>query len=327
MNFQCSNCGGNMVYDPESKKMFCEYCNSYDSHKKEGDDSLSVCPSCGGTINVNELTSASRCVYCGNYIVFDKRVSENYKPDSIMPFIISKKKAVECMKDHFKKRVFKPTDFLSEPTLNSFNGFYVPFFLYDYSLTGHMTAEGRKVRTWSSGGYDYQETSYYNIQRRMCCAYDNVPADASLAMEDDKMDLLEPFDYNCLMEFDPKFMSGFFGEIYNTDASTLEHRAKEKVFESARVLMKDSISGYSSVKTISEVYDYNPGKTDYTLLPVWLYFYKYKDKTYRFFVNGQSGKVAGETPVSVKKVVSYGLTMGGILILLIKILLCILEVL
>ena len=38
------------------------------------------------------------------------------------------------------------------------------------------------------------------------------------------------------------------------------------------------------------------------LLPVWLAAYKYRGKTYRFVVNGQTGKVQGERPYSAWKI-------------------------
>ena len=40
----------------------------------------------------------------------------------------------------------------------------------------------------------------------------------------------------------------------------------------------------------------------YLMLPVWFSNFKYKDKVYQFMVNGQTGKVAGKTPISVWKV-------------------------
>lgn len=326
MNFQCKNCGSGMVYDPERKKMYCMHCESVDSHELKGDRSITVCPACGGEIQVSELTSSSRCSYCGNYLIFDERVEGVYKPDTILPFQISKKQAVEAMKEEFKGRVFTPTSFLSEPTLNQLNGYYVPFFLYDYEALGTYRAEGVKVRSWTSGGYDYTERSYYNIARNMRVHFDNIPQDASFGMEDDCMNLVEPYDYRLLTDFDPKFMSGFLGEIYNDSAEFFEPKARARAKDSASVLLRGSVSGYASINSVNEQVEVNPGKTDYALLPVWLYVYKWKDKIYRFFINGQTGKVVGETPVSIKKIWFYGGTLAAVVFLGLKFILKILEV-
>lgn len=327
MNFQCKNCGANMVFDPERQTMYCEHCESVDSHEQKGDRSITVCAACGGEVILNPLTSASQCAYCGNYLIFDERIEGVYKPDTILPFKISKKAAVECMKQEFKKRIFTPTSFLSEPTLKDLNGYYVPYFLFDYKADAFYEGEGTKIRRWSSGGYDYTETSYYAIRRHMKASYDNIPADASVAMEDDAMDLMEPYDYSQLVGFAPKYMSGFWGEIYNDNASAFEPRAKQKANASAHQLLSQSVSGYSSVRVISENVALQPGKTDYALLPVWLYVYKFGGKIYRFFVNGQNGKVVGETPVSTGKVFSYGLTMAAALFGIVKIGMMLLEIL
>ena len=137
---------------------------------------------------------------------------------------------------------------------------------------------------------------------------------------------VEPYKYDQLLEFDPKYMSGFFGEVYNEEPSAFEPRAKLKAAESAKILIKDSISGYASVSAKSENISMENGRTDYALFPVWLYVYKYKDEIFRFYVNGQTGKVVGKTPISTKKVWAYGLSMAAILFFGLKLLWMILEV-
>ena len=46
-------------------------------------------------------------------------------------------------------------------------------------------------------------------------------------------------------------------------------------------------------------------KTLYALYPVWILNTKWKDKSYRFAVNGQTGKVAGDLPVSALKFMMF----------------------
>ena len=49
------------------------------------------------------------------------------------------------------------------------------------------------------------------------------------------------------------------------------------------------------------------------LLPVWIAAYQYGGKTYRFLVNGATGKVAGKAPVSWPKIL---IAVGAVLLLL-----------
>ena len=39
--------------------------------------------------------------------------------------------------------------------------------------------------------------------------YEGIPVDASIAMEDGIMDLMEPYNYKELMQHDNKYLSGF----------------------------------------------------------------------------------------------------------------------
>ena len=310
MNFQCKNCGGNMIFAPARQKMYCPYCEGEDTETVAGNDSLTVCASCGAEVDPGEYKSSDKCPYCGNFLVFNKRVEGDYKPDSIIPFKLDKDMAVAAMDKEFKKRLFAPVSFLSEKSLESIKGAYVPFFLYDYLADSEFSGEGTKVKRWSSGNYDYTETSYYSIERVMHASFDNIPVDASLEMDDYTMDLMEPYDYSELMSFDPKYLSGFFGEIYNDTADKFADRAKKKAADSAEVLMKKSIGGYNSMKTLVDRTTLTDQKIDYALFPVWVYKYRFRGKDFNFYVNGQTGKVIGKTPVSVLKVIIYSVFSG-----------------
>jgi len=47
---------------------------------------------------------------------------------------------------------------------------------------------------------------------------------------------------------------------------------------------------------------YTDIKFKHVLLPVWISAYRYRDKVYRFIINGQTGEVSGESPKSWWKV-------------------------
>lgn len=312
MIFKCKNCGGNIVYDPERGTMCCPHCESLDSEDKVlSTEYMTTCGNCGAPMEgaISTFTSATKCPNCGTYAVLDERVEGEYLPELILPFKVSKQEAIAFLKDEFKNRIFTPLTFLSKASLNKIEGTYVPFFMYDYDTDTDYYGTGTKVRSWSSGGYRYTETSYYDIRRKMETDFDMVPVDASDYMEDDYMDLLEPYNYKELRGFEDKLMSGFYGEIYNKPEGELEDRAKVKIKGAVETLINQSISGYSSVKQNSMNVGMSKKKAHYALLPVWEYVYSYHGKDYKFHVNGQTGKVVGRTPVATGQVVAYGATV------------------
>ena len=322
MIFKCKNCEGNVVYSPEKHKMYCPFCDSEESGERRDytEQDLKVCPNCGGEVPVQEHTSAIRCPYCDNYLILNERVEGEYEPALIIPFQLGKEKCKEIIRDKFKKCLFAPTDFLSEVRLNGIEGDYVPFWFYDYDVNCDFQAEGTKVRSWTSGNLQYTETSYYNIVRDMDVAFRKIPADASVKMPDDVMDLLEPYSYDALEPFKPEYMSGFVGEKYNMVSDLVENRAKTKMKAAADTMMRGSYSGYNSVRTRSNSMVENDSAARYGLLPVWKYIYSYKGKEYPFYVNGQTGKLVGTAPISSKKVWAYAGTLWVCLTIILEVL-------
>lgn len=328
MIFKCDNCGGNVLFNPEKGKMCCPHCDGIDSQKKvTGEQSMERCINCGAPLTVKDYTSAMQCEHCGCSLIFDERVQGQYQPHLMVPFAVSKTKAKEIMRERFKKKAFTPSNFLSEQMLDKMEGMYVPFFLYDFNVHSQLHAEGTKRRTWTSGDTEYTETSYYDVQREMTVDFDRIPVDASVALDDGIMDLMEPYDYKALQDFKEEFMSGFVSEIYSNDSEQMRPRAKKKAVDSADAMMRESTGGYSTLRVIHKNTDTRDVATNYTLMPVWHYRYIYKGETFDYYINGQTGKAVGKTPVSKGKVFGYGATVWGFMTLIMSMLMLVSTVL
>lgn len=318
MVFKCKNCNGNVVYSPEKHTMFCPYCDSQDSEEQKEStmSEINICPDCNGVIQLTEHTAATKCPYCGDYVVLNSRVEGEFTPKWIIPFKMGKEGCKKLLQKRFKKVVFAPTDFLSETKLKTIEGTYVPYWMYDYDTNCEFQGRGSKVRTWTEGNIEYKETKYYDVYRNFDLKFRNVPADASESMPDSVMDLVEPFQYKELENFQPKFLSGFLAEKYNMTSDVVEQRARTKMEHDAESILKESYQGYDHMQIIDRDVRASKGAVDYGLLPVWRYEYKYKDKDYPFYVNGQTGKIVGEVPISKGKVCGYSFTLWGSLTLL-----------
>ena len=210
------------------------------------------------------------------------------------------------LQEEFKNRIFAPASFLSEATLSRMEGSYVPFWLYDMSADCHYDGTGTRVRVWRSGDTEYTETSWFHILRDMEVEFEKIPADASKGLPDEIMDLMEPYEYNDLQDFAPEYMSGFLGEVYNGPSTEYEPRARDKAQTDAKSLLMQTVAGYSATVPNRETVDIRQRDVQYALLPVWCYRYRYRDRDYDCYVNGQTGKMAGELPLSIPCALLYG---------------------
>ena len=183
-----------------------------------------------------------------------------------------------------------------------------------------------QIRTWEEGDYDCTETSTYRIVRDFDVDYDKIPVDASKAMPDAMMDLVEPYKYEALGEFDAKFLSGFQAEIYDEDKDTLFPRAKKKADKYSQKYLGGYNVEYDAVRPTVNDKKSTEKASFYSFLPLWRYVYRYGGKNYEFYVNGQTGKAVGEAPTSLSKALVWFVAVFGSLFFTVEMLLYLLGV-
>ena len=327
MIYKCKNCGGNVVYDPDRKAMHCPYCDGIETQDKAPGGGMELCANCGAPIEAGDYRSAVKCEYCGHYTIFDERVEGVYEPRLILPFKMGKAAAVSCLEKEFSRRVFVPESFLSQATVEKMEGSYIPFWLYDMKADCHYSGTGTTVRVWVSGDTEYTETSYFQVNRDVDVDFEKLPVDASLEMEDQVMDMMEPYQYEALENFRPEYMSGFLGEVYNQSAEVLEPRAEDRARKDASVMLHNTMGGYTTLIPQQETIRMHDIQTKYALLPVWWYRYSYEGQNYDCFVNGQTGKVIGKAPLCKKRIFAYSGTFFASLTIILMLIKGILEVL
>ena len=77
--------------------------------------------------------------------------------------------------------------------------------------------------------------------------------------------------------------------------------------------LRNTVIGYTTVTETSNTVRTDGHEVKYGLLPVWMLYTKWKDKDYLFAMNGQTGKLIGDLPVSVGKFFAWFLGLGSVL--------------
>ena len=323
--YKCPNCNADLKFDPATQKLACEFCGSsftVEEIKKicakaensipteaqlenmkdfEDHTNLFHCASCGADIMCDDQQTALFCYYCHNPVILAGKLTGQYKPNKVIGFKLTKEKATEQFKNWIKKRTFVPTEFKSSQQLEKITGLYVPFWVADCDVDAEYCALGKKVRSWTSGGYRYTETNEFRIVRRAEVHTDGIPADGESKIDDALMEAIEPFDYKELKDFSMSYLSGFFADKYDVDKAMVFPRIRVRAQQASKDVVHGSVSGYTTV--VPSVENYNIMNTDwqYMMLPVWFMTYKFNDKNYYFAMNGETGKVTGILPLSKKK--------------------------
>lgn len=344
IQYKCPDCGADMSFDSKTGMLHCDNCGhddaieNLDQGKASTSDSTIehettenwdqvhthetfsgnetreyICKNCGAVIFTDADTTATSCSFCGAPVVLADRLQGSYAPAKVIPFTISKEQASEAFRKWCKKGRLTPNDFKVADRIKSITGMYIPFFLYDLHTDAELNATCTKVRTYTKGEYIYTETQYFNVYRNADLSYLKIPVDASEKMNDDMMDRLEPFQYEGLKDFQMPYLAGYIAEKYNYDEKQLFPRVRQRAEHFADQYLRSTIHGYSSTRVNFEHVNVQPKDTFYTLLPVWMVCYDYKQSEHTFAMNGQTGKIVGKPPISRQKVIGHIAKYAGII--------------
>ena len=270
-----------------------------------------ICPSCGAEIVCDETTAATSCVYCGNPTVVPGQFQGMLKPDYVIPFKLDKQQAINALTQYYKGKKFLPKKFSDGNQISKIQGVYVPFWLFDGSAHGELVMEASRSHITRTSSEEITTTQHFHVERGGDIRFERVPVDGSSKMPDDHMDAIEPYDYSEMREFSTAYLPGFLADKYDVDAEESSKRADLRLENSAVALLENTVVGYDSKMVTGKNIQLNHGTAKYALLPVWTLHTKWQDKDYLFAMNGQTGKLIGDLPVSKGKFLAW---MAGIAI-------------
>ena len=258
-----------------------------------------TCPSCGAELICEATTVATQCPYCGNPTVVPSQFDGYLKPDYILPFKLDKEAAVKALKEFYKDKKLLPRAFASDNQIEKIQGVYVPFWLFNGTAEVDMSFRASRSMTHREGDRIITETDHFQLRRAGDVDFVRIPVDGSRRMPDAHMDAIEPFDYSELKPFSPAYLPGFLADKYDVDKEECAKRADERAAHTAeQVVAATAVGGYASCSPMGESIRLRRGEVNYALMPVWMLSTRWNDQSFLFAMNGQTGKLIGDLPVS-----------------------------
>ena len=196
-------------------------------------------------------------------------------------------------------------------------GIYVPYWTYDadtksrYSgQRGTVYYETRTVmRDGKSVQQRVQKIRWRSVSGRVARFFDDVLVLASTSLPKRFTDALGPWDLSELDPYRPEYLAGFRAEGYTVELPDGYQEARAYMDRIIERDVKFDIGGDRQ-----RVSDIDTSISDVTfkhiLLPVWMAAYKYRGKTFRFVINGRTGRVQGERPYSAWKIIFAVITVA-----------------
>lgn len=347
---KCIRCGAVLEFKPGTTSLTCIYCGAENAiavkddkieeidyvkfikeklDKEEKIEVVSVkCESCGAAITLAPNITADECPYCAhNIVVSGGSSSKLLKPKSLLPFKIPQQQAAQSFRTWIDRLWFAPSDLKKKTQGEKIFGIYIPYWTYDagthsiytgqrgdyYYVTESYTARNERGETVTKHR-QVRHTRWTPAAGSVSNSFDDVLVIAGNSLPARYTEKLEPWPLNELVPYDDKFLSGFRSESYQLDVTAGMETAKTKMEPTIIATIKQDIGGdEQQISSMSTTYNNITFK--HILLPIWISSYRFKDKVYRFLINGQTGEVQGERPYSILKITAAVLAVIIIIVL------------
>ncbi len=325
--FKRPACGGNLEFDPQSGRFVCGYCGqSFDEEElkaqseereKEAEQRRQTggmreyhCGNCGAEIVTEETTAATRCYYCHSPIVLSDRVTEEYRPDAVIPFAIGREAAEERFRTYIRKKLFVDRRFFSGAQLEDFSGVYYPYWLGDVEGHASFSGEGKTVSSVTIRDVVTTTTRYYRLEREGTVSFRNMVRKALKKADRKLSDGIHPYDTSGMKPFASGYLSGFLAEKRDVE----QEEAEQDIVGETRGYIRGLMTKDSGLQGLKGDTKYDPSEVTmrYALLPAWVLTYSHdiQKKVYYYMMNGQNGKICGKLPLNVMKLAAVSAALG-----------------
>ena len=340
--FPCNQCGADFRFEPGADQLICDHCGATESIAGAGpwgggikeldfqraiqnllplqvleETRVTTCPNCAAQVEFDPDVHATECPFCATPVVSDTGTHRHIKPRGLLPFGLSETQARDAMTDWLGKLWFAPNGLQEYARKDrKLTGIYVPYWTFDAqtdsSYRGERGVVYYETRTVTRNGKT--ETRRVSKVRwspksgRVARFFDDVLVLASRSLPKRFTDALEPWDLSAMEPYRPEFLAGFRAEGYQVD---LDEGYDEARMRMDRVIERDVKFDIGGDR--QRIHQIDTHVSDVTfkhvLLPVWMAAYKYRGKSYRFVINGRTGRVQGERPWSAWKI-GFAVVLG-----------------
>lgn len=348
--FPCGQCGASLRFTPGQGQLACAYCGfeqpvpdvsedaraqalqSLDLHAALTDTlspdameetRVSHCDTCGAEVQFDPNIHSAECPFCASPVVADTGAHRHIKPQALLPFKLGQTEAHAKMTKWLKGLWFAPNGLAKYArSTGKLNGLYLPYWAFDAATRSRYTGQrGVYYYVTVGSGKDkrtVRRTRWSRASGEVARQFHDMLVVATDSLPRENLRELEPWTLSDLTPYASDFLSGFRAEGYSVDLGPGYTIGQERMADVIRADICRDIGGDEQrIDSFDTVYADERFK--HILLPIWMAAYRYKGKSYRFIVNGQSGRVQGERPYSAWKIagaVLLALAIGALIVYL-----------
>jgi hypothetical protein len=297
---------------------FCEQCGArlFEAAPQPPATRRSLaCRQCGATIAFPEGERTATCPFCDTpYVAEGEITPDRYVPEFVLPFGLTEAQARERFGRWLARSgVFAPGDLRQRARLEAPKGVYIPFWsfsarsasrfqarigeywyqtqTYTTTVNGKTVTRTRQVRHtewYPFGGEFHQFHAHYLVS-------------GSKGLPQAEADAIAPFPVAEMLRYQPQYLAGWWAEEYSVDREQAEHVSKQAFAAQERA----AIGAYLPGDTHDDLHvetSFSDVTEDLLYLPVWVLAFRYKERVFRYVLNGATGREWGQRPRSAPRI-------------------------
>jgi hypothetical protein len=280
------------------------------------------CPQCGAHITLPMERISTACAFCDIPLVESN--AEKLEIHRVAPFNLNAKQAANRLRTELRSRWMAPEAVRKKGKPEDVEGVFLPFWAYDAVARSNYTVdigihwyETETYTTTDSEGRTVtrtrtvRRTDWHDCQGSHVGDYRDQLVSASRGLSEGHANQLEPFDLGLCQKYNDALIAGWPAERPSVadvrgEATARQEFAAREGQEIAVFLPGDEHRGLRWDTTVEMK------EVELFLLPVWIARYKHKGQVFPLWVNGQTGEVVGDTPISIAK--KAGLIGAGLIV-------------
>ena len=320
-NYSCKNCGGTLYFDAQTQNLKCQKCSTTYPIKKQktfkkhtvqtnttlnnehsawvNDNKVFKCKNCGSSVIANKNEMSNTCPYCGTALTLSPSQLPGIKPDCIIPFKFNKEQASVKFAESVKRKFFVNGAFKKQLPTSKIWGTYIPSFNFDINTSSNYQGVLYDIVKGPSGT---SSKDLKPISGSLNKNYKDVLVESSSYITQPQLKGVLPYDISCAVDYDNNFILGYTVEHYTETLETCQKIAQTTV---DALIRKDILNNYSydGIDSLTINTKYLDKQYNYALVPIYRFEYNFKNKPYKTYMNGQTGKIDNNLPPSIPKIV------------------------
>lgn len=265
-----------------------------------------TCAGCGASMSYDASAGSLRCPFCGSVDLSHEKETKVLAADRIVPFKMTREEAEQRLRKWLGTGFWRPGDLASAAQIEKMTPVYVPYWVFGADTHTYWTADTSETPPGARG-------EWYPLFGERRGRHEDILVGASAALTSAETDDISPFDLSKAVPADQVDLENVTDERFAVPRkyarplarSALEIREADECAKFVPGRMRNM-----KVNVLVEGLSSEP-----VLLPVWIAAYRYRDKVYRFLVNGQTGRTTGHAPTSYRKIAAAVVIGAAILVI------------